>query len=193
MLENLKQYRILLASKSPRRQDMLKDLGLEFELITKDGIEEIYPEGLDINEIPIFLSKLKADAFLEDMKINDLLITADTIVCIGNEVLGKPKDKADAQKMLRNLSGKSHQVISGVCLKTKDKEVSFSTATKVVFKNLTDDEIEYYIDNYKPFDKAGAYGIQEWIGYIGIESIEGSYFNVVGLPIQRLYTELAKF
>ncbi|WP_372751305.1 Maf-like protein [Labilibaculum sp.] len=192
MLDNLNDIQILLASKSPRRQEMLKDLGLDFKIRTRE-VEEIYPEGLKAEEIPVYLAELKAAAFLADIKSNELVITADTIVCVDDLILGKPTDRDDAVKMLQTLSGRSHRVISGVCLTSTSKKVSFSTTTKVHFKNLSDEEISYYIDTFKPFDKAGAYGIQEWIGFIGIDGIEGSYFNVVGLPIQHLYQELSKF
>ncbi|MPQ47365.1 septum formation protein Maf [Marinifilum sp. N1E240] len=192
MLNNLKDYQLILASQSPRRHQMLKELGLSFELKTKD-VEEVYPDGLTPEEIPVYLAELKGKAFKEDVVSNELVITADTIVCIDDWILGKPKDRNDAVKMLRALSGRAHQVISGVCLMSKEKKVSFATTTNVHFKILSEEEINYYIDNYKPFDKAGAYGIQEWIGFIGIDGIEGSYFNVVGLPIQRLYQELSEF
>lgn len=192
MLNNLKDYQLILASQSPRRHQMLKELGLDFKIQTKD-VEEVYPDHLKGEEIPVYLAKLKAEAFVLDMNEKELVITADTIVCVDDMVLGKPKDRADAVKMLKMLSGRSHQVISGVCLKSKEKEATFSTTTHVHFKELSLEEIDYYIDNYKPFDKAGAYGIQEWIGFVGIDGIEGSYFNVVGLPIQRLYQELSKF
>ncbi|MUP36370.1 Maf-like protein [Labilibaculum euxinus] len=192
MLNNLKDYQLILASQSPRRHQMLKELGLIFEIRTKE-VEEIYPEGLIPDQIPVYLAELKAKAFGADFKSNELVITADTIVCVDDWILGKPNDRDDAVKMLNALSDRSHQVISGVCLMSKDKKISFSTITNVHFKALSEEEIDYYIDNYKPFDKAGAYGIQEWIGFIGIDGIEGSYFNVVGLPIQRLYQELLKF
>ena len=192
MLNNLKGYQLVLASKSPRRHEMLKELGLTFEIRTKE-VEEIYPEGLESEKIPVYLAELKAKAFEEDLESNELVITADTIVCVNERILGKPKDRDDAVKMLNALSNKSHQVITGVCLMSKEKKVSFASVTNVHFKALSDEEINYYIDNYKPYDKAGAYGIQEWIGFIGIDGIEGSYFNVVGLPIQRLYQELSKY
>ncbi|WP_461641896.1 Maf-like protein [Labilibaculum euxinus] len=192
MLNNLKDYQLILASQSPRRHQMLKELGLIFEIRTKE-VEEIYPEGLIPDQIPVYLAELKAKAFEQDLNSNELVITADTIVCVDDWILGKPNDRDDAVKMLNALSDRSHQVISGVCLMSKDKKISFSTTTNVHFKALSEEEIDYYIDNYKPFDKAGAYGIQEWIGFIGIDGIEGSYFNVVGLPIQRLYQELLKF
>ncbi len=192
MLNNLKDYQLILASQSPRRHQMLKELGLIFEIRTKE-VDEIYPEGLLPDQIPVYLAELKAKAFAQDINSNELVITADTIVCVDDWILGKPKDRDDAVKMLNALSDRSHQVISGVCLMSKDKKISFSTTTNVHFKALSDEEIDYYIDNYKPFDKAGAYGIQEWIGFIGIDGIEGSYFNVVGLPVQRLYQELLNF
>lgn len=192
MLNNLKDYQLILASQSPRRHQMLKELGLDFKIQTKD-VEEIYPDHLKGEEIPVYLAKLKAEAFVLDLNEKELVITADTIVCVDDMVLGKPKDREEAVNMLKTLSGRSHQVISGVCLKSKEKEASFSTTTHVHFKELSLDEIDYYIDHYKPFDKAGAYGIQEWIGFVGIDGIEGSYFNVVGLPIQRLYQELSTF
>jgi len=192
MLNNLKDYQLILASQSPRRHQMLKELGLNFKIQTKD-VKEVYPEHLKGEQIPIYLAKLKAEAFELDLNEMELVITADTIVCVDNLVLGKPKNRDEAVSMLQTLSGRSHQVISGVCLKSKHKEVSFSTTTHVHFKELSLEEIDYYIDNYKPFDKAGAYGIQEWIGFVGIDGIEGSYFNVVGLPIQRLYQELSVF
>ncbi len=183
--------KIILASKSPRRQQMLADIGLDCEIRTKE-IEEVYPSHLDMEAIPAYLAELKAKAFQEELNNDELVITADTIVCVDDTVLGKPKDKADAVKMLQLLSGRSHFVISGVCLMSKQQKKTFTTTTKVYFKQLTSEEINYYIDNYQPFDKAGAYGIQEWIGYIGIERIDGSYYNVVGLPVQRLYEEIKK-
>ncbi len=192
MLNNLEDYQLILASQSPRRHQMLKELGLDFKIQTKD-VEEVYPDHLKGEEIPVYLAKLKAEAFVLDMNEKELVITADTIVCVDDMVLGKPKDRDDAVNMLKTLSGRSHQVISGVCLKSKEKEATFSTTTHVHFKELSMEEINYYIDNYKPFDKVGAYGIQEWIGFVGIDGIEGSYFNVVGLPIQRLYQELSTF
>lgn len=192
MLNNLNDYQIILASQSPRRHQMLRELGVSFEIKTRE-VDEIYPEGLRPEEVPLYLAELKLKAFEKDMESNQLVITADTIVCVDDWILGKPVDRADAFNMLKALSGRSHQVISGVCLQSVEKKVSFSTITHVHFKVLSDEEINYYIENYKPFDKAGAYGIQEWIGFIGIDGIEGSYFNVVGLPIQRLYQELSKF
>ena len=172
---------------------MLKGLGIEFEVWVKNDIDEQYPSYLSCEEIPVFLARQKAQIFADKLKNNHLLITADTIVWYEEKVLDKPKDFQGAREILNKLSGEKHMVITGVCIKTLEKEVAFFASTDVYFSNLTNQEIEYYLDKYKPYDKAGAYGIQEWIGYIGIAKIEGSYFNVMGLPIQRLYTELKKF
>lgn len=192
VLNNLKDYKIILASQSPRRHQMMSDLGLSFEIQTRD-VEEIYPHDMKVCDIPVYLAQLKADAFFQELENDQLVITADTIVSLDGKVLGKPKDRQQAFEMLETLSGNSHQVISGVCITCREKQISFSSTTNVHFKTLSSEEINYYIDNYKPYDKAGAYGIQEWIGFVGIDSIEGSYFNVVGLPVQRLYEELKKF
>ena len=183
--------KLILASGSPRRRFFLEDLGLRFEVRIKE-VKESFPEHLKGKEISEFLAKLKASPFLGDLNENEILITADTIVWLDDRALGKPKDKREAQKMLRSLSNKNHQVISSVALTTTNRQIIFSDITEVSFKKLTDDEINYYIDTYKPFDKAGAYGIQEWLGYIGIESIRGSYFNVVGFPVQKFYKALHK-
>lgn len=191
-LDNIDHYNIILASKSPRRQHMLKDLGLNFEIQTKET-EETYPSDMEVEQIPIYLAEQKALAFKNEIKDNELIITADTIVAKDEEVLGKPSDRQHAEEMLYKLSGRSHRVISGVSLYTKEKMVSFNCITNVFFKSLTEEEINYYLDTYKPFDKAGAYGIQEWIGYIGVERVEGSFYNVVGLPIQQLYKHLTEF
>ncbi len=185
-------YNYILASKSPRRNQLLKSLGIEFEIKTKE-VEEKYPDNLSKEEIPVFLAELKAKPFLQGLKANDLLITADTIVWFEGKVLGKPKDKPEAIKMLQLLSGNEHKVISGVCLTTIHKQNSFSSISNVQFKTLTKREIDYYVSEFKPYDKAGAYGIQEWIGTIGITHIEGSFYNVMGLPIQKLYAEIQKF
>lgn len=194
MIQNhLKQYQIILASQSPRRTELLKQLGLDFSLDSK-SVEEVYPEGLNNVEIAIYLSQLKAAPYQMEVKeTNKLVITSDTIVCVDNDVLGKPTDRNDAIAMLQKLSGRAHEVITGVTLMSARKSKSFSASTKVFFKDLPYNEIEFYVDEFKPYDKAGAYGIQEWIGMTGIEKIEGSYFNVVGLPVQKLYTELMKF
>lgn len=191
-MEKIKQFNIILASKSPRRQHLLKELGLDFSVRVIDT-DEIYPDGLAMEEIPVFLAELKAKSFDGKLDNNDLVITADTIVWLDGEVLGKPVDKTEAIKMLRKLSNNEHQVVTGVCLKSNKKQKSFYAVSNVAFKELTESEIEYYVEHYKPYDKAGAYGIQEWIGYIGITHIEGSFFNVMGLPIQKLYTELLCF
>lgn len=185
-------YIYILASKSPRRQELLKSLGIDFQIRLKE-VEENFPDNLSMNEIPVFLAQLKAKPFLSELQGNELLITADTIVWHENLVLGKPQDFNEAKKMLQNLSGCEHQVISGVCLTSVKKQVSFYSVSNVQFKKLTEKEIDYYISNFKPFDKAGAYGIQEWIGVIGITHIEGSFYNVMGLPVQKLYEEIQKF
>ena len=190
MLHNLLQNRhLILASGSPRRKSFLQDLGLKFEIRIKEMVES-YPISLKGEEISEYLAKLKAAPFLEELKENDILITADTIVWLEGNALGKPKSKDEARKMLRSLSNKTHEVISSIALTTTRKQVILSDMTSVSFKALSDDEINYYIENFKPFDKAGAYGIQEWLGYIGIERIEGSYFNVVGFPVQKFYEAL---
>ena len=192
MLDNLKKYKIILASNSPRRKELMTGLGIDYEVRTLPDVDESYPNTLKGEEIPLFISKEKADAYLATLQPGELIITADTIVWLDNTVLGKPIDEADAVQMLRRLSGKTHQVITGVCLTATDFQRSFTTTSEVTFAKLSDTEIHYYVNNYYPLDKAGAYGIQEWIGFIGVESISGSYFNVMGLPIQRLYRELTK-
>ena len=192
MLENLNKYRIILASNSPRRKELLSGLGIQYEVKTLPDIDESYPEGLDGMEIPAFIARFKADAYREVMQTDELIITADTIVWLDGNVMGKPKDAEEAREMLRSLSGQTHQVITGVCLTTAVYQKAFATMTDVTFATLSEEEITYYVERYSPMDKAGSYGIQEWIGFIGVESISGSYFNVMGLPIQRLYTELKK-
>lgn len=187
------EYRIVLASNSPRRKELLGGLGFDFETRVIRGIDESWPQDLKGGQIALYISAVKAGAYRDSMAANELIITADTIVYIDEQVLGKPKDKADAAAMLRRLSGRWHEVITGVTLTTETRQKSFAVTTRVKFAELSDSDIEYYIENYKPFDKAGAYGIQEWIGYVGVESIEGSYFNVVGLPVQRLNKELKDF
>lgn len=193
MLENLAAYRIILGSNSPRRRELLAGLDLSFDVHVIPGLEENYPDSLQPQEIPVFLSKQKAEAYLSTLEDQVLLITADTIVWNETEVIGKPKDREDAIRMLLSLSGHEHQVVTGVCLTTTKKQETFSVVSSVRFASLTDEEIIYYVDKYKPFDKAGAYGIQEWIGYVGVESISGSFYNVMGLPVQRLYQELKRF
>ena len=192
-LRLVKGYKVILASNSPRRKELIGGLGLDFEVRTLRGIDESYPDTLRGEEIPIFISGKKAEAYKETMADDELIITADTIVYDGMKVLGKPKDRQEAVQMLHELSGHAHEVITGVSIVTKTKVVQFASTSKVYFAMLTDEEIAYYVDQYKPFDKAGAYGIQEWIGFVAVTRIEGSYFNVMGLPIQRLYTELKRF
>lgn len=184
---------IVLASNSPRRRELLAGLGTEFEVRVLPDIDESYPADLPVMQIAEYIAHEKASAYLLTMKDNDLVITADTVVIIGNEVLGKPKDEEDAKRMLRLISGKTHQVVTGVCLTTTKQQRHFSVSTDVTFKDLPENEINYYITKYKPFDKAGAYGIQEWIGYVGVTSLNGSYFNVMGLPVQKLWEELKKY
>lgn len=192
MLENLKKYKVVLASNSPRRKELLSGLGIEYEVKTLADVDESFPEGLDGVEIPAYIARAKADAYRQVMQEDELVITADTIVWLDGEVMGKPADEEDARRMLKALSGKTHQVITGVCLTTVGYQKTFATVTDVTFAALTDEEIAHYVEHYRPMDKAGSYGIQEWIGFVGVERIEGSYFNVVGMPIQRLYTELKK-
>lgn len=192
MLDNLNKYSIILASNSPRRKELLGGLGVRYEVKTLPDIDETFPEGMDGVEIPAYIAREKAAAYRPMMQADELIITADTIVWLDGEVMGKPKDEADARRMLHALSGQTHQVITGVCLTTFENQKSFATVTDVTFAKLTDEEIDYYVEKYRPMDKAGSYGIQEWIGFVGVESISGSYFNVMGLPIQRLYTELKK-
>jgi septum formation protein len=189
---DLKKYKFILASKSPRRQYLLKELGLEFEVRTKE-VDESFPKILEAQEIPLYLCEKKADAFEEELSENTIVITADTIVWIDGQVLNKPEDRVDAVRMLNLLSGKMHEVYTGVCLRSKSKKKTFHALTKVYFKTLSQQEIDYYVDNFQPYDKAGAYGAQEWIGYIAIDKIEGTYFNVMGLPLRELYEELLKF
>lgn len=186
--EKLKNYNIILASKSPRRQQFFKDLNIDFTIKLKE-VKELYPQQLKGIEITDYLANLKAKAY-KDLKDNDLLITSDTIVWLENKALGKPKNYHEAFVMLKNLSGKKHEVITSISIKNKNFQKIINDITTVFFKKLSDKEINYYINNYKPFDKAGAYGIQEWIGFIAIDKIEGSYFNVVGLPVHKLYKEL---
>ena len=192
MLDNLKKYHIILASNSPRRRELLAGLGLEYEVKTLEGIDETYPEELKGAEIPKYISYQKAKAYLPLIQKDTLIITADTIVYLDGKVYGKPHDAEDAKRMLKSLSGRTHEVITGVTLLTHNFHKSFAVTSKVTFDYLKKDEIEYYVQNFRPFDKAGAYGIQEWIGFIGVKSLKGSYFNVMGLPVQRLYKELKK-
>ncbi len=186
------KYKLILASNSPRRKELLAGLGVPFEVRVLQDIDEHYPENLPVNEVARYIAKEKADAYRRIVTADELIITADTVVIVGDEILGKPMDEADAVRMLRLLSGRTHQVTTGVCLLTAEKERCFDVTTDVTFKTLTDEEIHYYVNRYRPFDKAGAYGIQEWIGYIGVTGLNGSYYNVMGLPVQRIYQELTK-
>ncbi|MCD8318107.1 MAG: Maf-like protein [Paraprevotella sp.] len=190
MLENLKKYHVVLASNSPRRKELLAGLDIPYEVRVIPGIDESYPDGLAGEEIPQYISRKKAGAYEASMKPDELILTADTIVWVDGTVLGKPHDEAGARAMLRLLSGRTHQVITGVTLLTTEMKKTFSAVSEVTFDDLTDEEIEYYVVHYRPWNKAGAYGIQEWIGYVGVSSLCGSYFNVMGLPVQRLYREL---
>jgi len=192
MLENLDKYKVVLASNSPRRRELLSGLGVKYEVKVLPDVDESYPDGMEGMEIPRYIACKKADAYRSFIQANELVITADTIVWLEGKVMGKPAGEEEARLMLHALSGRTHQVITGVCLTTSDIQRSFSTVTDVTFATLTDEEIDYYVRTYLPMDKAGSYGIQEWIGFIGVEGISGSYFNVMGLPIQRLYTELRK-
>lgn len=192
MLENLNKYKIKLASNSPRRRELLSGLGIDYEVKLLPGIDETYPDTLRGEEIPVYIAREKADAYRPCMQPDELIITADTIVYVNEEVLGKPKDEADARRMLEKLSGRSHQVITGVCLTTTTFQKSFASVTEVTFDTLSEEEIHFYIERYHPMDKAGSYGVQEWIGFIGVSGLKGSYFNVMGLPVQRLYQELKK-
>jgi len=194
MLDNiLKGKRLILASKSPRRQQLLHELGVEFEVRANGDDDELFPDNLSMTEIPTYLAIQKAKPLLSTLQDNDILITSDTIVWCEGNVIGKPINSDDAFKILSLLSGNKHVVVTGVCLSSTEKSRCFFATTDVYFRKLTDDEIWHYINKYKPFDKAGAYGIQEWIGFIGIERIVGSYFNVMGLPVQKLYLELQNF
>lgn len=190
MLKNLDKYQVILASNSPRRRELLSGLDIDYTVRVMDDIDESYPDNLPCADIPCYISRKKAEAYKQQMRQDELIITADTVVCVGDTILGKPKDADDAAAMLRLLSGKTHQVITGVTLLTSEQEKTFSVVSDVTFDDLSDEEIAYYVTKYRPFDKAGAYGIQEWIGYVGVTSLKGSYFNVMGLPVQRLYNEL---
>ena len=191
MLDNLNKYDIVLASNSPRRRELLAGLGVKFRVETIKGLDETYDPAMPLNEVAAFLSQLKASAYT--LAHGELIITADTIVLAGDEVMGKPADRDDAHRMLRKLSGCSHEVITGVTVATQEKKVTFSNVTQVTFAAMTDEEIYHYIDTYAPFDKAGAYGIQEWIGYMGVTGINGCFYNVMGLPVNHLYTVLKEF
>ena len=191
--EKLQPYRLLLASQSPRRRELIAGSGIPFTLTEKYACEEHYPATLAAEEVPAYLSRLKSEAYPTPLAENDILLTADTVVILDGEVLGKPKDREDALRMVARLAGNRHTVVTGVTLRTPERIETFSAESDVWFRPLSEDEIAYYVDTYQPFDKAGSYGIQEWIGYVGIERIDGSFYNVMGLPIQRLYVELEKF
>ena len=191
--DKLKPYRLILASQSPRRRQLLADAGIEFVLAPRFECEESFPDTMPAAEVAEYLSSLKSEAYPEPLGTNDILLTADTVVIACNRILGKPADRAEAIEMITMLSGRDHEVVTGVTLRSAERVKSFSVVSKVRFRALLQEEIEYYVDTYRPFDKAGSYGIQEWIGYVGIEGIEGSFYNVMGLPVQRLYSELNDF
>ncbi len=193
MLRNLQKYAILLASNSPRRKELLAGLEVSYTVTALPDIDESFPDGLSKEEIPQYIARKKAEAYRHQMAENTLLITADTIVWCDGLVLGKPADKEEAYAMIRTLSGRTHQVVTGVCIQSKERMRSFASVADVTFAVLTEEEIKHYVDVYHPMDKAGAYGIQEWIGYIGVTAIKGCYYNVMGLPVQQLYTELKTF
>lgn len=187
-----KNIKILLASQSPRRRALLKELGVKVEIVEPQHSNEDYPETLQAYEIPVFLSIEKSKVCPVPQLDGEILLTADTIVWLNNQVIGKPESREQAREMLQKLSGNMHEVFTGVCLTTREKQVTFYDTSRVYFKPLTSSEIDFYLDHYKPYDKAGSYGVQEWIGYIAIEKIEGSYFNVMGLPIHKVYQEITK-
>lgn len=193
MFNNLKKYNVILASNSPRRKELFGQLGIDFTIKTVEGIDETYPQQLKGADVALHIASQKAKAYEDILGDNDLVITADTIVCVDDEILGKPVDAADARRMLMLLSGRQHDVVTAVVVKAKTKTVEFAATTHVTFAKLSDEVIDFYITNYRPFDKAGAYGIQEWIGYVGVEAVEGSFFNVIGLPVQRLVQILQEF
>ena len=192
MLDNLEKYKVILASGSPRRRELMAGLGVNYEVRILPDVDESYPDTLQGEEIPLYIAKEKADAYIPMMQPDELIITADTIVWLDGKVLGKPRDREDALQMLRTMSGRTHEVFTGVCITTTDWQRSFTAQTEVRFATLSEDEIIYYVHNFKPMDKAGAYGVQEWIGFIGVENISGSYYNIMGLPVQKLYRELLK-
>lgn len=189
-LKNIEQYKVILASNSPRRKQLLEQLGVNFVTRVLKDIDESYPEDLLAEDVAEYISRKKSAVYCEQMTENELIITADTVVVCGNEILGKPKNSIEASNMLHKLSGRTHKVVTGVTIATKEFSKSFSSITEVTFAELSDNEIDYYVEVYKPFDKAGAYGIQEWIGCVGVSGMNGSYYNVMGLPIFRLYQEL---
>lgn len=192
MLDNLKKYKVILASNSPRRKELLAGLRVDYEVRTLPDVDESYPETLQGADIPLYIAKEKANAYQAMIQPDELMITADTIVWLDSKVLGKPEDREDALQMLRKMSGRTHEVFTGVCITTTEWQRSFTAQTEVRFSVLSEEEIAFYVDKFQPMDKAGAYGVQEWIGFIGVENISGSYYNIMGLPVQRLYRELLK-
>lgn len=192
-LDKLKRYRIILASASPRRKELLSKLDIDFTVKVLHDVDESFPASLSVVQVPQYISRKKADAYCQEMQENDMVITADTVVAVGRRILGKPKSAEEARVMLKLLSDRYHRVVTGVTIITAKRTETFATVSRVRFTRLNDEEIDYYISKYKPFDKAGAYGIQEWIGMVGITELNGSYFNVMGLPVQRLYAKLKEF
>lgn len=192
-LDKLKRYRIILASASPRRKELLSKLDIDFTVNSLCEVDESFPASLPVVQVPQYISRKKADAYRQEMQENDMVITADTVVAVGRRILGKPKSAEEARVMLKLLSDRYHRVVTGVTIMTAKRTETFATVSRVRFTRLNDEEIDYYISKYKPFDKAGAYGIQEWIGMVGITELNGSYFNVMGLPVQRLYAKLKEF
>lgn len=192
-LDKLKRYRIILASASPRRKELLSKLDIDFIVKVLYDVDESFPASLPVVQVPQYISRKKADAYRQEMQENDMVITADTVVAVGRRILGKPKSAEEARVMLKLLSDRYHRVVTGVTIMTAKRTETFATVSRVRFTRLNDEEIDYYISKYKPFDKAGAYGIQEWIGMVGITELNGSYFNVMGLPVQRLYAKLKEF
>ena len=193
LIDKLKDKKIILASGSRRRRELMSGLGIDYTVDTETRFDEFYPDGLEIRRIPEYLACGKSRAYPRPLGKDDILITADTLVYCQERILGKPKSREEAVEMLRLLQNNKHTVLTGVCIRSLDKEISFTSSSDVYFNKISDEEIDYYIDHYKPFDKAGSYGVQEWIGYIGLLKIEGSFYNIMGLPVQRLYTELEKF
>ena len=187
------KYKIILASNSPRRKELLKGLDIDFEVRIIPDIDETYPSGIAPADVPCYIARKKAEAYHASMKHDELIITADTVVVLDDCILEKPADRNDAIQMIKRLSGRKHQVVTAVVMTTTERTEEFAVTSVVDFTELTDNEISYYVDKYEPFDKAGSYGIQEWIGYVGVRGIEGSFYNVMGLPIQRLYQELKRF
>lgn len=193
MIQVMSERKLILASNSPRRKELLSGLDFEYETRVIPDVDESYPDSIPLEEIAVYIAEKKASEYIKELKDGELLITADTVVLLENKILGKPVNEEESVSMLKALSGKNHKVITGVCLTSRQKQVSFSDFANVTFGQLNDSEINYYVSKYKPFDKAGAYGVQEWIGYVAVERIEGSYYNVMGLPVFRLYKELKNF